>query len=836
MTLEERKRVLSILKSQDLNLVPIPIGRGKALPTGWPKWCDEKCEKVILDNQDFAIMTGVTSDGLFTIDIEIKNVTEEYRQQILLPILEEILSNCLDVTLVVKTGNGYHIHLKTNDHILRSFDLKKDGITLEIKGQGKYVVGPSSRHYDQDQNGEYHLSGKTYEIISNTTQIKTVSSEDFLNDLFKKGWSKGSFEKPVKELYGGLYTKGEGSNRQGDLIRILSSLKIKNPEFNIEDLRYHGFVINSQFMLPYPDGIVEDKIRVSWDFANDVLSNRLDQILVNNVLFEKLWNDSPEDAAKNAVSLVTMMIKVGFIVVKSKVRRKLLEWCKLHKVNPVDGSRDLNRTVKVIVDSVWNDGEKFQIIKKKCHELGILEKPIIFDKDQIAEAGEWVKGRHRVKKLGLTGEIIYFNERHYDRDSKEFISRVSAQCLTSHNNNSIKEVVGYIERTSEIIDNDSIKKHAHLKCLLNGTYNIKTGKFVESFDPNNIILNLIPHNFDEDASYEEIKRIVSEIIISEQDRQQYYDFGSICLHPYTGIDFQLGLVGIPGAGKGQLGILYNITFGSDNVSDATIHSIAHDDTIQQDVAYDFLNIDQDMSSQSIGDVGVLKKWITQDMFRGRAIYVHSIKFQPSARLMFVANGLYEISKVEDALAMYERTILLKLNQKFRHEKGEIKRIVEKIDGREFDGFITYLLKNATEIFEMQGIHYPQSTAETERIWNEHGNDVRKFVEKWVERGNFKTHSGEFWNRWQEHANDNAIAIKGRNQFYEAFDDIVGQEAISIRDGIDSYHGYFGLRVRSYDELTEQKRLDETPKGKVLLIIGKMVDDDVKFEGIEELLR
>jgi len=835
MTQEIREATLDILRMQLLNLVTVQKGRGKKLGAGWDRWAKEKCKEPIPDDCDFAVFPGVTSDGLFVLDIELRGVSEEQREKILLSIIEEVFPNALDETLVVKTGNGYHIYLKANDHILRSTDFKKDGMTLEIKGQGKYVIGPSSKHYDNDADGNYFLSGKTYEVISNTTKIKEVNAENFINSLISKGWVGSGSQKPVSELYENLHEKGEGSNRQGDLIRILSSLKIKNPEFIIEDLRYHGFAINSQFMVPYTKGIVEQKIKVSWSFANDVLDNRTQQILEENGLFRKLWG-KPEEPPQAATALVTVMIKVGFMVVKSQIQKKLLEWCRLHVVNPVPRSKDLNRAVKIIVDGVWSDGEKFQVIKKVCHDMGVLQKPITFDKDQIAEAGEWVMGRFHVKRLGLTGESIYFNERHYDRDSREFIAREVSQCLINHNNTSVKEVIGYIERTTQIIDDKMIEEHSHLKCLLNGTYDIKTSEFVDSFDPDNIILNLIPHNFDESQGYGEIKRIVGEIIPDEQDRQTYYDFGSTCLHPYTGIDTQLGLVGIPGSGKGQLGELFTYSFGEDNVSHSPIHSIAHDDTIQQDVAYNFLNIDEDLSNQDIKNLDVLKKWITQDKFTGRPIYVHSATFRPSTRLMFMANSIYEIANPDDALAIYERTNLLKANEKFRGEKREVKKIIKKVEGAEFSGFVTYLLKNASEIYGLQNIHHPQKTEDTERLWNEYGNEIHKFIEEWIEFGDTnKCQAGSIWGRWWKYAMDKKIPPGGRNRFYEKFNKIMGMNASQVRDGVDSYYGYVGIKVKTIDEAAEQERIDKTPKGGVLKCLEKLGEQDDVFNKIEELL-
>ncbi|KFM21155.1 phage-plasmid primase P4 family protein [Marine Group I thaumarchaeote SCGC AAA799-B03] len=358
--------------------------------------------------------------------------------------------------------------------------------------------------------------------------------------------------------------------------------------------------------------------------------------------------------------------------------------------------------------------------------------------------------------------------------------------------------------------------------------------FSTKFDPNHIILNQIPHNFDESKQCPNITKRVSEIIVDDNDKQSYFDFGSNCLHAYTGIDFQFGGVGIAGTGKSQLAVLLQLTFGSDNVTHATIHSIAKDPTTQKDIAYGFLNIDEELKSDDVKNIEILKKWITQGRITARSIYAHNSNFRPTSRLMFLTNGIYEIGNPDDALAIYERTHLIKLTQKFRHTKKEIKNIFENIDESEFEGFITYLLKNSTEIYKNKQINYPQSTQKTESIWNEYGNDIRNFVDTWLLNGvGLKEQASEIWNKFFTEQSDKGKPPKSKNHFYDKFNEIIGSSATLIRDGVDRYYGYHGYALRTIDEKSKQEQIDQTSKGKLLKILTKLPENDPKFD---ELLR
>ncbi len=586
---ENREAILDLLKKLSANPVPIPIGRGKALGSGWNKYSIEKCTETITDDLDFAIMAGETSNNLIFMDLEIKDVSDKKRDATLLPIIKEIIGNdFLNKTIVVKTGNGYHIYLRNTGRQFNSRNFTKNGITIEFKCHGKYVIGPSSRHYNlnpewTDTNGKtkWLASGKVYQIISNVTAVLEIDGEEFISKIEKKKWKLVGDGKKVSELYTELSQKGEGSNRQGDLIRILASIKLKNPEFDIEDLRFHAYKINALFKTAYPKRTVDEKVNVSWNYAKNILENKVNIILESDAWFSKLWNDKPEphEVQKIASTLVTLCIKNGYIVVKSELRKKLSEWERKHKViiHPIKNG------IKLMVDASFSDNKKLPEIKKICYELGLSQKPIVFDQDQIAEAGEWVKGRLHIKRIELDGEMIIFNEMYYERNADEVIERYSAEALVKHTNNSVKELIGYIKRTSQLIKNSDIAKFVHLKCLLNGIYNIESGEFTDSFNPDYIILNQIPHNYNE-SKYPTITKRVEEIISDDKDRQTYFDFASTCLHPYTGIDFQYGIVGIPGTGKTQLGWLLDATFGEENVSHNSVHDIAKDQTVQQDIA------------------------------------------------------------------------------------------------------------------------------------------------------------------------------------------------------------------------------------------------------------
>ena len=305
------------------------------------------------------------------------------------------------------------------------------------------------------------------------------------------------------------------------------------------------------------------------------------------------------------------------------------------------------------------------------------------------------------------------------------------------------------------------------------------------------------------------------MIPDEKDRQFFYDFSSICCHPFNGIYFQLGLVGPPGTGKTQLNILTSWLFDDDKVYDPTIQNIADDNTTRKDTALGRLIIDGDMHETGIKTISNLKRMISQEAFTDRSIYDHSEKYHPTSRIMFSANSLYEISNPDDAEAIYDRTKLIKFVDKIRYTSEDKKDFVKNmIPTEEYDGYVTFLLQNASNIWERQDTKFTLNPGEARDIWNELGNHVKRFYDKYVIRdAHCNVKGAELRMTWEEFAIKNNIQkVLTSVEFYKMFEEVSGLEKTNVwyKESNSSVWGYHGIRIKSEEEIIEeeQQRLKE----------------------------
>lgn len=175
---------IDIYRKQRINIVPIPKGGGKALKLegGWGRYQMEHFVGNIPLDQDIAVICGESSDNLIVLDFD--------ECDDLNYVMQGVISDVLNKTMVARTGDGYHVYIKIASPLPDNIHLKKMKQIMELKSQGTYVIGISSEHYDKDESGVYIKTGKKYNLISNVTTIARLSLDGvkLLEVLKRSGW------------------------------------------------------------------------------------------------------------------------------------------------------------------------------------------------------------------------------------------------------------------------------------------------------------------------------------------------------------------------------------------------------------------------------------------------------------------------------------------------------------------------------------------------------------------------------------------------------------------------------------------------------------------------
>ena len=162
-----RDDLISECRAQNVNFFPLRP-KSKIPMQAWKQYQTEKYEGDIPPECNYAVVCGAVSENLAVFDFDNCDSID---------ILNNVLDNATNNTLVVKTSRGFHVYVKLDKEI-KNMKLTSGEITIDVQSTGKYVVGGTS----------IHPSGMEYEVVSSTLQIKRLFGTEVLQRLLDAGF------------------------------------------------------------------------------------------------------------------------------------------------------------------------------------------------------------------------------------------------------------------------------------------------------------------------------------------------------------------------------------------------------------------------------------------------------------------------------------------------------------------------------------------------------------------------------------------------------------------------------------------------------------------------
>lgn len=256
MTLEVLDHVEKYRNDLSLNIGELI--KGSKIPksvNGKIIWHNEINKNPINPQDGLCVYCGITSNNLMVLDLDDETLFEYFKIY-------------QDQTFIVKTGKkGFHIYFRTYENPKSKSLTNPQGQHIDILGQGKIAVLPPTIHPE---------TKRQYEIISDKKikQITTQEEQGLYHKLKDLGFNPEE-KKPITELHDRNFVKSEGQNRAEDLLRVIDSWKIKNPEFIEGDLfplsiNYN----NTHFDPPYPEDKIKALVKQGFEFGQKKIAER----------------------------------------------------------------------------------------------------------------------------------------------------------------------------------------------------------------------------------------------------------------------------------------------------------------------------------------------------------------------------------------------------------------------------------------------------------------------------------------------------------------------------------------------------------------------------------
>ena len=655
------QREIDNYKRQGCNLVPIPKGSGKRLTASWKIYQSEFYTKPIPLDQDFAVILGSISGNLIVIDYDECDDIQE---------LFDVVPNCLDKTLVVRTGDGYHMYLRLNELPPKSNTfLVKGKYKMEVKSTGAYAVGASSDHYDIIDGNQF-FTGNVYTRISHCKDIVSLSItyKELMDTLNEKGWgdktengiSMADFNltTPTKKLAEGNWGKGSRHNNGWRL-----ALR-----------RFHSNV-------PY-DEVLEEAMRLA-KTCDPVPDDAYVKQWVDDGQAEYFSNcNNPENGyKKNMETLLKREQKEDQEHIVGNTAKAIMNEIKFFTTR--DGSEELYYFDGMIYKSIGAEN----LVKEKCENMV-----------------EDCTTRLVVEVINKIKRLTYKNRDEINSDPEKIvilngILNLTTREITSHTPDFFSTILYPVNFSDfENIPQDEIDLESMKKIMGDKMY-----------------WDYISSCFTDEKEGVDFESIYT-----------LFEMMSYCLLKDCRFDKAMMLIGQGSNGKTVFIEFMQNMFGFENISNEQLADISEDKFKAAELYGKTCNLYADIESMELSKTGKLKMLISGDRMSAQRKHQQPFTFKNFAKMIFSANRFPTVR--DQSNGFFRRFVIVEFTKAFygKDRKSEYREILPK-DQSEKDTVFSLLVYVLDKMIKRGGFKYEDKLDEMRDMWNNNADPINTFI-------------------------------------------------------------------------------------------------------------
>jgi P4 family phage/plasmid primase-like protien len=323
-------------------------------------------------------------------------------------------------------------------------------------------------------------------------------------------------------------------------------------------------------------------------------------------------------------------------------------------------------------------------------------------------------------------EIYYYHNGVYLYGAEAQIRQVAQELLGKDTGiGIINEIVYYIQNAT-FVNRDQINQNKYLINLKNGLFDLNTHELKPH---SSAILSTcqIPVNFNPKATCPEISTFLCEILRPLDIALVLQEIG-YCLIPDYSIQKAFLWNGSGLNGKGTLGRLLYKFLGEQNKSTQSLKSLNLDKFSAAHLYGKLVNIDMDLTNESISEDTMFKKLTGGDMISAERKYQDCFDFINVAKLLFGCNDIPQHLKGGD-YAYFRRWILTDFPCKFEGT-SEDKNLDAKLQTEEeLSGFLNVCLYALQWLLQTKTFFYNKTPEEVQKEYLLKSNSVIAFMEE-----------------------------------------------------------------------------------------------------------
>ncbi len=697
---------------------PNPLKRKAPRPdsNGKIPWHNEINETEISLKDGLCVFCGRTSLNLMVIDIDDHSLFDSFKEY-------------HDKTFIVKSGKrGYHIYFRTYENPKsRSLDNAKKQ-HLDILGQGKIAVLPPSIHPE---------TKKPYEIISDKKikQLSRIEEQGLHQKLKDLGFGNAEEIKTVRELHAKDLIKTKGDNGGLDLLRVISSWKVKNPELSkpIIKTMAHAYT-NEHHDPPCTDEKVESLVNQSFEYAEDKIAEKAQSIPIDAKAEELLRTTTKKEAL---VKLTEHCLATGQASGEVGLRKIIKKAEK--RIQDEDSPEDVEGLENIAASKIC-DKYRFMCTNDKSRDLSIYKK------------GKYVPGGEDVIDTEL--------EHDYPLDStRDFRGEVLAKI-----------------KIKSFVDRDDIDSDPNILNLKNCLYDIEKG-IEMPHTPDHKSITQWNITFDKKAKCKRFPKFLNDVILEPTERVSTLEMMAELLWKKSTLTKAYFLLGKGSNGKSVLRDVIIRLVGDNNICELEPEDYA-DTFLPAQLFGKIANIPDEIDDTKVMKSAKWKTAIARKSITAQFKNGQPFSFIPHATSIMPCNSPPAMDDKSDGT--YRRIVPIHFDQIFTHhlttdlEKQGQKKADDSftdslLEDEEISGLFNILVIVVRKLMRTKKLTFGTPVADVRKEWEKLTNTVKSWINACLdvdaEAYNLKTN---YYANYVQYCNKMDYKILGSVTFYANF--------------------------------------------------------------------
>lgn len=329
--------------------------------------------------------------------------------------------------------------------------------------------------------------------------------------------------------------------------------------------------------------------------------------------------------------------------------------------NDVDIRECLRIINEYIFETPLDESEFDTATRVEEFEMGRTEAFWRDGKLQHNVFGDWLINQYSLKRIN--GRLHMYKDGVYvptDQYLEHFIT-VKAPTLKDTQR---KEIIKYVN--AMICENTETSPPRYI-AFKNGIYDIETGG-LRPFDPNFVITNLIPHDYNPNATSDVLDKMLDKLSVDDHEvRALLEELVGYCFYRKSIFRAAFFLTGDGSNGKSTFLSLLEDVLGYDNRCSIDIRSLG-DRFRPVELFGKLANIADDISDEYIRDSAMFKKAVTGETITGEFKGQNTFNFTPYATNIYSVN---EMPRIKDAGgATTDRMIRVPFDARFSRDDAD----------------------------------------------------------------------------------------------------------------------------------------------------------------------